>query len=273
MNSNLGIRFLAYLSFTIAICLLVANVYGLTQSLRPEGLSPDVLRFGKLDVTLDSSQLIEQIERKVNESKLEYATRLTYTHAAGVAHVEWDEYDPDRFYQRVPLWENYILFAMGHVSNIPEFERYHFSDPRKSIERGIGICGDASMTISSLLNEQGIENKIVTTPGHVMVEAKIDGHSYILDGDFGVVLENGFDYYQKHPDEMIKAFQSQLGRINDGEISIANNIAERGFTRWNGTQHFVTRKYYFEKLAYPLKWLTPLLLLAFSFTVFLKKNR
>jgi len=271
MHYNAKIRILAYFSFAMAFFLLGVNLYGLTQSLRPQGLSPDVLRFGEYDVTLDSNQLLKQIERRKNESKLEYARRLTHVYADGVAHVDWERYEPDKFNQRVPLWENFILFAMGHVSNIPEFERYHFSNPRKSIERGIGICGDASMTISSLLNEQGIQNEILTTPGHVMVEAQIDGHFYLLDGDFGVFLERGIDYYRKHPDEMVRAFRSQLGRANDGEKLIATNIAEKGVTRWNGSKHFITKKYYFEKLAYPLKWIIPILLLVFSFIVLLKR--
>lgn len=268
-----GTQIVAYVSFVVGVSLMAINLFGLTQSLRPVGLTPDVLRFGEHDLTIDSASLSRQIERGTTESQLEYAKRLTYAYAAGVAHVKWNAYSPSQFHQRVPIWENYILFIMGHVSGIPEFERYHFSDPRKSIERGIGICGDASMTISSLLNEQGIENKIVSLPGHVMVEANIDGNNYILDGDYGVFLDNGFDYYQRNPGEMIAAFRSQLGRDGDGEELIANNIAEQGFTRWNGTKHFITKKYYFEKLVYPLKWLIPLLLMTFPLFVFYKKRK
>jgi hypothetical protein len=41
------------------------------------------------------------------------------------------------------------------------------------MERGIDICGDASMIMSQILERNGIESKIVTFPGHVVVAATI----------------------------------------------------------------------------------------------------
>jgi hypothetical protein len=58
---------------------------------------------------------------------------------------------------------------MGKYSGIPEYERYHFSNPYNSIERGIGICGDASILMSQMLEKNGIEADILTFPGHVVV--------------------------------------------------------------------------------------------------------
>lgn len=265
MNKTLKLSAVAML--TLSIGLFALNFYGLTQSLRPDGLTADVLRFGEADVTIDTHQLLLQVKRKDTENDLEYATRITYALAAGVAHIDWNQHPPEKFHQRVPAWENFILWAMSYVTNIPEYERYHFSDPYRSIERGIGICGDASMTLSGLLDEQHIPNKIVTLPGHVMVEAYINNKTYILDGDYGVVLEDSFEHYQQYPEELITGFRNQLVRSGDGEEMIANNLSTLGFKRWNGTKHFITNKYYFEKLAYPLKWALPSLLLIIGFTL------
>lgn len=264
--------FTKYVLFCIGIGLLSVNLYGLTQSLKPEGLTPDVLRFGVNDVSITHDELKSRIKKEVDETDEQFSRRITYNLASGIAHLKWQDYDPDKYHQRVPVWENYILYAVGVLSSIPEFERYHFTNPQKSIERGIGICGDASMTLSGLLDENKIKNKIVTIPGHVMVEAYLDNKTLLLDADFGVVLENGIDYYKNASDELIGSFQSQLGREGDGELLVARGVKKGAFQHWDGTAHFVTKKYYFEKVAYLLKWLIPFFLLTLSLVLHVSTN-
>lgn len=253
------------LSVTVVLgCVLMAiNLYGLNRDIRPEGLTPDVLRFGEQDLTMSPLELNNAIVRQPSESDEDYARRLTLALAGGIAHVEWLMYDPDTFHQRVPVWENFILYLMGVLTSIPEYERYHFSNPHRSLARGIGICGDASMTLSGLLDEQGIANTIITVPGHVMVEAQLPDKTMLLDADFGVVLEHGVAYYQQQPEALALAYQAQLGRINDGELMIANELKNVGYQVWNGTSHFITKKYYFEKFAYVAKWLFPAIMILF----------
>lgn len=246
------------LTMVVGFVLITINLYGLNREIRPQGLTPEVLRFGEQDLTLSPLELKQAIVRLPAETDEAYARRLTLALAGGIAHVEWLLYDPDTFHQRVPVWENYILYLMGVLTGIPEYERYHFSDPYRSLARGIGICGDASMTLSGLLDEQGIANTIITVPGHVMVEAQLPEKTLLLDADFGVVLEHGVAYYQQQPEALALAYQSQLGRVNDGELMIANELKNVGYQVWNGTSHFITKKYYFEKFAYVAKWVLPI---------------
>lgn len=262
-NSNFRYltRALATLSLLSGLILLLINIYGLNQELRPAGLVPEVLRFGENDLSLSPLELSEAIRRLPTESDTDFAKRLTMALSKGIAHVEWERYDPDLFHQRVPVWENYLLYFVGVATSIPEFQRYHFANPYRSLERGIGICGDASMTLSGLLDEQGIENKIITVPGHVMVQAKVNSQLMLLDADFGVVLDQGIAFYQQHPQELIKEYQQQLGRVNDGELMIAGNLSKNGFSVWDGTAHFITNKYYFEKFAYWIKWPLPIVMI------------
>ena len=262
-----------YLLLFSGAFLLVLNLYGLTQPLRPQGLSEDVMRFGERDVSISPEELAQRIQRKEGESPKDYAARLTKVLAAGIAHLEWEYYEPTLFHQTVPVWENYILFLMGKFSGISEYERYHFTDPYRSMERGIGICGDASMTLSGLLDKQNIANKIVTLPGHVMVEAHIDGEKFVLDADYGVVMQKGMDFYQSNPKQLIENFQTQHGAVNDGELMIASQLKAAGFQYWNGTSHFVTKKYYFEKIAYVFKWVIPVLLVCISLLLFYRQHK
>ncbi|MFD1593785.1 hypothetical protein ACFSDC_21905 [Alteromonas oceani] len=266
-------RWLAAVLALPGLALLALNLYGFTQDLRPDGLTPEVLRFGDQDLSLTPPELEQAIFRLSDETDRQYAKRLTLDLAAGIAHVEWEAFDPDLFHQRVPVWENYILHLMGVVTSIPEYQRYHYANPYRSIERGIGICGDASMTLSGLLDEQGIANKIITVPGHVMVEAYFDGEPLLLDADFGVVLEQGIMFYEQNPQALISAYQQQLGRVNDGELMIAGNLIKDGFKYWNGTSHFITKKYYFEKVAYVVKWAFPVILLLIAMIIWRKTGR
>lgn len=255
----------------IGVALLAINIYGLTQDLKPKDIQLEHLRFGDRDVRMSRETLLSQMNKTTEETEEEFSIRMTLAIADTIAHIKWTDYPAEMFNQRVPFWENYILSLMGRYSGIPEYERYHFSSPEKSIERGIGICGDASMILSEILTRQGIKNWIISSEEHVMVEAIIDNTARLLDPDFGVVLEYDSAYYIDKPEEFVKEFNN-AGFINDTEDRLARSL-QKGIEYWNGTSHFITKKYYFEKLSYFLKWTIPLLLIFYYLAVqFLNKS-
>lgn len=263
-------RILGVIFVSLATALLLLNGYGLTKTLEPVNIQTENLRFGQNDVTLSKEDFIDQIEKGFDETPQAYAQRLTHVISAGLAHVHWEKYDPDRFNQRVPVWENYLLYAMGRWSSIPEFERYHFVTPSKAIERGIGICGDASMLMSELFKQNQIKNQIITVPGHVMVEVDYGGRKQLLDPDFGVVLNHSGDYYRSNPEALLQQYQDS-GFVSNGEDVVYRGISQK-ITYWDGAEHFITNKYYFEKISYWLIWLFPLILLVLGWFL-LSKGR
>lgn len=264
--------YLRTFSLMLGIGILVLNLYGLTQTLRPDGLSPDVLRFKENDLVLTEEEFRTEISRKNGENDQQYARRLTILISKGMAHVHWELYDPATFNQRIPIWDNYILFAIGLLSNNADFTRYHFTIPDKSIERGVGLCGDASMLLSELLFQENIQNQIISMPGHVMVEAQYGEQKQLLDPDFGVPLDNSFEYYVNNTDQLVKEYES-FGYFNNGELMIRREISDGLYLFWNGAKHFVTKKYYFERLSYVMKWLIPFFLICAPLWFFAKKNR
>ena len=255
----------AFLSFIliISIGLILLNLYGLTQDLRPKNLTPDVLRFGDQDVLLSKQDFLQLIEKNEKETPLEYAKRVTRVIADGTAHLDWETYDPVSFNQLVPAWENWILFLMGNYSGIPEYERYHFSNPYKSIERGIGICGDASIVMSQMLEKNGIEADILTFPGHVVVTANIDNQPFIFDADFGVVIPSSAEQLNEDI-SVIKGLYSGQGYPASDDRFFEYTYS-KSFTVWEGPEHFITKKFYFEKFAYVAKWMIPILGIYLSF--------
>ena len=162
---------------------------------------------------------------------------------------------------------------MGKYSGIPEFERYHYANHHRSLERGIGICGDASMVMSQLLDEQGISNKILTFPGHVVVAASFEnGKQYIFDADYGVVIPYSLDEFASNSTEIAKLYSDAGYPLRD--FLLFQKIYKRNPSVFNGVQHFITNKYYFEMITYWLKWPLPISMMLFAiFKLYKTKSR
>lgn len=254
------ISYVCYLLIVLGGMLTIANLYGLNKDIRPPGLFETDLRF-KNDISLNYEETIQAIQKDEHEDDLQYEKRLSTVIANGIAHIHWDkEQDTTRFNQLVPIWENYFLYFMGRFSGIPEFEKYHFANYERSLKRGIGICGDASMIMSQLLNEQGIANQIITFPGHVIIAAQDhDGREIMLDPDFGVAIPYSIKEVQQSPN-LVGQYYLQKG-YTDEDVSFFRKEYAKDSKRWNGVSHFITNKYYFEKITYFLKWPLPILMI------------
>ena len=250
-------KLLAYFLFCASLTTLVINIFGLFFELAPSGLTAQNLRF-KNDQIYTYEEAIENIEWKDSDSNVIYAQRLNSTIAGRLAHVHWEKYAPTRFNQTIPIWENYILYLAGKLSGIPEFERYHFSDPYRSLERGIGVCGDASMNLSKLLEHKEITNTIVSFPGHVIVEVEIAKEvKHVYDPDFNVILPYSIEEINAQSG-LIIPFYEEKG-YSEKEIDNLVDKYKLGYEKWRGVEHFITKKYYFEYASYYLIWIIPLL--------------
>jgi hypothetical protein len=244
--------------FVLGCILLFINLYGFTQEIRPSSFSPEDLRF-KNEFTLSFEDSYNNIYRENSETEIDYALRVNELVSNSLIHVQWESVDPHSSHQLIPIWENYILFLMGKFSNIPEYERYHFANYRKSLKRGIGVCGDASMVLSQLLNKQGIENKIISFPKHVVVSTEINGEPWILDPDFGIAINSPISNVKHLKDDVELAFLNK--GYTSGDLASIEDAFLDDFEVWDGVSHFIANKYYFEIFAYWAKWLIPILLM------------
>ena len=258
--------------FLISIILLGINIYGEFQSLTPKGVLNTDLRFPK-DKTLTFKESLVAIERQNDETDADYVKRVNDVVANSLAHIHWNESDDiDLYYQRVPIWENYILYLMPLITNMPEYNKYHFGDYKRSLERGIGICGDASMIMSQILEKEGIESQIVSFPGHVILEAKLgNGEKVLSDADFGVTMPYSVDELNEAPYLAIDHYKRK--GFSDREVGGLVRSYGLENEKWNGVEHFITKKYYFEYFAYFLKWAFPFALILVIFLIYRGKKR
>lgn len=267
---------LAVISLLVALVLMGINIYGLTQPIRKPGLGVtdhDQLRFIPEQVWTyeDSLTAINGLNAVLPRSALaEAANRVVHQ---SLVHPDWEEIDPVEYRQLVPIWENYFLWGIGKFSGLPQFERYHYADYERNIKRGIGICGDASTILSSVLDQHQIPNRIVSFGGHVIVEyEREDGVSQLLDPDFGISLMLTLDELLARP-ELVRSRYLEAG-YNAAEIDDLTGIYQTDFALFNNTYHFMTLRYIFEKVSYVAKWVFPLLLILLSlgYLVWLKRG-
>jgi hypothetical protein len=257
----------------LGLTLTMVNVYGLFHDVRSSRLNTEPSRFPN-DVSLNYEQSMHEIQPTADEPDIDYAHRMTNVISQSLAHIHWnEEADTTRYNQLIPVWENYFLYFMGKFSGIPEFEKYHYASYQRSLKRGIGICGDASMIMSQLLDKQGIKNQILSFPGHVVVAANIEGQEKVFDPDFGVAIPFSPEQIKTAPTQIFQHYKD-MG-YSSREIQGLMRAYNLGFKRWDGVKHFITNKYYFEKVAYGLKWPFPIILIILGGTllIFTSKSK
>lgn len=262
---------LAIVCMLISIALFSVNVLGIFKDIRPN-ISEADLRFER-DFAApigETKELLSTLQKAPTEAYLRSVTSLVDN---ALAHIHWNEEpDPTKFHQRVPIWENFILYFMGLFSGIPEYQKYHFMDYKRSLERGIGLCGDASMVTSQLLDKAGIYNQIIAFPRHVVVAATLpSGKKYILDADYGVFMDISPDDIKDNVNSVVPYYRE--AGYSAQEAYWITQIYRDNYSAWNGVKHFVTKKYYFEYISYVFKWLIPTLLALVAFYVLVRNPK
>lgn len=269
------IKSLAFSMMSVGALLLAINLYGLTKDIQPGRIVERDFRFEN-DKTLTYEDALVLLKKSQNQDEAEFSSGVTDVISKTLAHIHWkEESDPTVYHQRVPIWENYFIWAMSFITNMPEYEKYHYADYKRSLKRGIGICGDASLIMSQVLDENGIPNQMVSFPGHVILEAEIQpGNRQTYDPDFGVVIPYSIEEISASP-FLVKEAYLEKG-YSPREIMGLVRAYALPYERWDGVTHFMTKKYYFEKVAYMLKWPLPLCLVAFGailIRIYRKRNR
>ena len=174
----------------IGIILLGVNIFGLFKTMRnPAIYSEEIsLRNRINDITIKYPEIKEMLKRKEHESNIDFALRINKVVNDGFAHY-WKTEGIDKYHLRVPAWENYLLYVASYIKPV-RYERYEFSNYKKNLERGLGLCSTHSTVVKGVLLGNGIKAELLDVgKHHVVVRAEInDTATYILDPDFGVVV-------------------------------------------------------------------------------------
>lgn len=274
MTKSKLLQMITWLSIALGTFLLIINTYGILKTTRiPQLQNKDVMRF-KDDITLSLPELQKQLRSLENETDIEYAKRLTKVISDGIAHIDSIDSDSLDFYFRIKLWDNWIYFLISHIPFLPEEEwrHYHYMNLPRTIERGVGNCGDAALLIAYMLEKKRLMPKVVAFPKHVVTEVTFPktNDTLFLDPDFGVWAKGSINSVTSNPEHVRKIY-SEAG-YPESDIYTLNNIYSEKADYYTGYKEFSPKKYYLEQILYIFKWLIPILLILIS-AIYLIKRR
>jgi len=244
----------------IGTVLLVLNLWGLAEGIAVADKVPEEQWHFENDLSLTYNEAMAQLKRvDASESQYSYASRANTVIQKTMVHLtRWLDPHPDEFKQRVPFTENIYLHLMGRFSGLPQIERYHFVNYKRSLKRGIGICGDHTMILSQVLDLNGIDNSLLAFDGHVLAEVRFeDGSTHLFDPDFGVSINMAASDVPHNIPRLREAYLESGYAEND--VDFLMSIYEGGFHQFDSTYTFMRKRYVFEYATYVLKWLLPAL--------------
>jgi hypothetical protein len=258
--------------FWSGLTLLALNVYGLLRSMRnPEIYNEEkTLRNRIGDNTIEYPGINALLNRRPGEPSRDFAVRINKVVNDGFAHY-WKDAGVEKYSLRVPVWENYLLYAASYV-NPETYRKYEFSDYRKNLERGMGLCSSHSIVVKGVLNEHGIDARLWDIAGHVVVRAAFDdGGAIILDPDFGIVVPHDTAAIEANP-ELVRPFYSDMAKLYYPDAKdpyTTDHVVEIYGSEGN---HTYTVDNWFEHFSYYAIWILPFIMVA-PYVIALRKRR
>lgn len=266
-------RTLKFALFLIGTLLLLINVVGLFKTMRNPAIYEEeiTLRNRINDITIRYPEIKKLLVKQDGESDKDFALRITKVVKDGFSHY-WKREGIDKYYLRVPIWENYMLYAASFI-NPRKYERYEFTDYRKNLERGVGLCSTHSTIVKGVLNDYGIEADLLDIWGHVVVRAQVsDNEWYMLDPDYGIVVPH--DTTEIHADpEIVRPYYADLASqyYEDVKDPYTTDKVVELYGRDRNKIYQVYNPW--EKIFYWAIWIFPLLLMTPFGITYLRKKK
>jgi hypothetical protein len=249
--------------------LIAVNLAGFFIPIRDVGIYTELRNGFRDDILLTEKEFYQRIERH-GESDAEFARKVTEAVSHGIAHNNMYRY------RKMPFYRNYLLALSRHAlfvwrwargtlndPNKPPVYHYIFSDWRKAVARGVGLCAQQSDIVAGILTENHIPSKIMSLGGHVVASGEIDQEGktwWILDPDYGVVIPHDLHTIENQP-SLIRPYYAAKGydaaTINHLEGFFAPpNLVHDSIAESHGRL-----RYYFEFASYYLIWIIPPILM------------
>ena len=241
----------------IGVILVAINVCGFVMPLR----SPDIdgyRDFAGIATTRfsESSSALRRLSES-HATPVDFVTEATRIVHAGMAHVAPQDIranGPEHYRMRVPLTENWVLFALSYLKP-GTYRDYEFCSYRKALERGTGRCGQQSLALVSFLEERGFQTGFVELGGHSIATVKVAPSKwYLLDADYGGVIPFDIHTAERSPSSVLRYYWSSAARDAglDAFFGAASNE-----TKYGGRNARYARACPLERAAYAAKWLLP----------------
>lgn len=248
---------LRWVLLTVGMGLLVVNLIGLFVPLRNPAIYTEPANNFEHDISLTEEEFLAIVHAPAATSA-DRLRQLTLAVAQGIAHY-WDDSGISKYNLRVPVQENYWLWAASWLYPAG-FQKYEFFQYEKAVARGVGLCSQHALILLELLHELGFEASLIPLHGHVVVTAAVQpGQWWTLDPDYGVILPYTIATLSHHP-ERVEQYYQAAGHAPALSTELARIYSAPAPAQIDALAHYSLR-YYFERVTYVLKWVVPLLLL------------
>lgn len=259
---------------TLGLFLIIINVIGVGY---PPSLAEVASDFTRLQMSRASPQWAAEAVKRLEGRKsrdLVQSVMVTVNQRM-VNFLERDDYG------YVPISENWFLWLLGKMD--VKYRKYVFSNHESALRRGTGQCYQQALVVVSMLQKFGVRAGVVGLHNHVIARANFDDESYLIDPDYGVLMQFDLDYAKNNIDEVREKYTKMLSQFSSSEIkeSQLDKIMKAyqnapTVQAGDGVEgSVVLEKIEFEKQAYVIKWVLPFtfIVLGFSFFVYMWKNR
>ena len=259
--------------FFLGILLLAINILGLFKTMRnPEIYTEEnTIKNRVRDITIPYPEIKKLLAKKPGESNEAFAIRINKVVNDGFIHY-WKEAGITKYHERVPAWENYLLYLASYIDP-KEYRQYEFSNYKKNLERGVGLCSAHSIVVKGVLNDHGIDASLWDIAGHVVVRANVEERKWIiLDPDFGVVVPHDTAAIQANPELVRPAYQNMAALYYPEAIEpyTTDHVVEIYSREGN---HVYTVDNWFEHFSYWAIWILPVLLMLPYSIHLLRRNK
>ncbi len=188
-------------------------------------------------------------ERRPDESTESFVRRLT-------------ELISDRFLlidsrnARPTFFENWLLWARARSRG-----RHEWIDSARAVRLGGGFCSQHAIVLDNILEEEGIESRILALSGHVVNEVRIDRAWRVCDPDYGVVFDCSLDELERSPETVFRAYRAAGLSVDEARRWRAVFTSAEDNTPFPSATAYRPGDALFERAALRLVWVVPLALL------------
>ncbi len=267
-----ALKTIAYLLFFIGFALTLINIYGVFRSWGDDEIYTEKHSLFENDIQKKAKSDIDKLlkQEKIDNREL-YFKKLVAAVNSGVAHY-WSEEGREKYNLTIPIYKNWILW-LGQFTNPKRNKYYEFCDYKKALDRRVGLCSQQAIIICGILNEKGIDCKMVGLRGHVVAMAEIStGKYWILDSDYGVIIPYSIREIEENP-SIVESYYSDKLRYNHYSLSQNKNnpislkrmieiYGKEGNRVGDGVEGYKGKKAVLkEKRSFFLIWIIPVLLM------------
>lgn len=255
--------------FFIGLVLLGINIYGLFKSLREPGIYNEQNTKKVNDITIKYPEVKEQLQRKDGETAKDFAQRITYVVADGMLYYwkgvgyKTNNDDLSKYNLRVPVWENYLLW-LPYALKGKDYAGYEFSNYKKNLERGVGLCSTNSIVLKGVLNKYGIKAELWDIDGHhVVTRALVDKEKnewWMLDASYGIVVPFDIPAIEANPEIIRDAYKDVASKYKPNAPNAYSTDRIIGYYG-SKNNHAYSMDGFKEDLMYWAKWIIPFLLM------------